>query len=36
MIGKNILVYGMINNIRKQSNMAFIDLNDGTCWKIYR
>ena len=33
MIGDNILVCGMINNIRKQSNMAFIDLNDGTCLK---
>ena len=33
MIGDNFLVCGMINNIRKQSNMAFIDLNDGTCLK---
>ena len=28
--GKTITVCGMIQNIRKQSNMAFVELNDGT------
>lgn len=33
LINQELLVCGMINNIRKQSSMAFIDLNDGTCLK---
>ena len=28
--GKTITVCGMIQNIRKQSNMVFVELNDGT------
>jgi asparaginyl-tRNA synthetase len=32
-IGKNILICGMIDNIRKQSNIAFLDINDGTSLK---
>ena len=33
LIDKNILICGMIDNIRKQSNIAFLDINDGTSLK---
>jgi len=32
-IGKEITVCGMIQNIRKQANIAFVELNDGTMLK---
>ena len=33
LLSKEVLVCGMIDNIRKQSNIVFLDINDGTCLK---
>jgi asparaginyl-tRNA synthetase len=33
LINKEITICGMIDNIRKQSNIVFLDINDGTCLK---
>ena len=32
-LNKEVLICGMIDNIRKQSTMVFLDINDGTCLK---